>query len=85
MTGTECRHRRLVDVHFRGRLPPTREREMRGHLVTCGPCRAYYDRHLLLARVDPDDALSMHDRLARGLGLSPSRIVCRRPSRSEEI
>ncbi len=79
MTGTERRCRRLVDAHFRGRLSPPGEREMRGHLVTCGPCRAHYDRHLLLARVDPDDALPMHDRLARGLGLSPLRTVHRLP------
>ena len=68
--GPERRYRRLVDAHFRGRLSPPGEREMRGHLVTCGLCRAYYDRHLLLTSVDPDGALPMHDRLARGLGLS---------------
>ena len=55
MTGPERRYRRLVDAHFRGRLSPPGEREMRGHLVTCGPCRAHYDRHLLLARVDPGE------------------------------
>jgi hypothetical protein len=71
--GPVHRCRQLIDVHFSGRLPPAGEREMRGHLVTCGVCRAYYERHLLLAKVDPEGARPMRDRLARGLGLPPAR------------
>jgi hypothetical protein len=64
-------HRRLIEAHFRGRISTGGEREMRMHLVGCGDCRAYYDRHLRLAHVDPQAALPAAERLARGLGLSP--------------
>jgi hypothetical protein len=74
----ERRYPRLVDAHFSGRLSPAGERDMRGHLVTCEPCRDYYNRHLLLARVDPDAGRPMRDRLARGLGFSPARSERRR-------
>jgi len=67
--GPVHRCRQLIDVHFSGRLPPAGEREMRGHLVTCGVCRAYYQRHLLLAKVDPEGARPMRDRLARSARL----------------
>lgn len=71
--GCDRRYRRLVDAHFSGRVSPAGEREMRAHLVVCGPCRAYYDRHLLLGRLVPDGAPPMRDRLAGGLGLSAAR------------
>jgi hypothetical protein len=74
----ERRYGRLVDAHFSGRLSPAGERRMRGHLVACEPCRGYYDRHLLLATVDPDGARPMRDRLARGLGFSLARPQPRR-------
>ncbi|HEY7373620.1 MAG TPA: zf-HC2 domain-containing protein [Polyangia bacterium] len=61
--------RRFVDAHFRGRISGRDEREMRAHLVTCVDCRAYYDRHLHLAAVDPGGSLPAAERLARGLGL----------------
>lgn len=66
-------HRRLIDAHFRGRVSTGGEHEMRVHLVSCADCRAYYERHLRLARVDPQAALPAGERLARGLGLSPPR------------
>jgi len=65
------RYRVLIDAHFRGEVPPGDERRMRLHLVDCADCRAYYDRHLRLALVDPQAALPANERLARGLGLSP--------------
>jgi hypothetical protein len=68
------RYRRFIEAHFRGRISSGGEREMRVHLVGCAACRAYYDRHLWLARVDPQAALPPGDRLARGLGLSPPRL-----------
>lgn len=70
LLGSERRYRRLVERHFSGRASPRGERRMRSHLVSCAQCRAYYDRYLLLARVDPATARPMRHRLARGLGLS---------------
>jgi hypothetical protein len=69
-TVPERRYQRLIDAHFAGRPSPAGEQDLRRHLVTCGPCRAYYDRHLLLERVDRNGALPMSERLGRGLGLS---------------
>jgi hypothetical protein len=40
---------------------------MRHHLRGCEECRAYYRRHLVLARLDPS-AIKREERLARGLG-----------------
>jgi len=69
---------RLVDAHFRGRISPREEREMRVHLVACADCRGYYDRHLRLAAVDPAGALPTAERLAGGLGLRTRRARARR-------
>jgi hypothetical protein len=38
-------------------------------LPMCGACREYYERHLELAALDPERAVPLRDRLARGLGL----------------
>jgi hypothetical protein len=62
------RERRLIDAHFEGQSSPRVERNMRGHLVGCADCRAYYDRRLLLADVNPKTAILPRDRLAAGLG-----------------
>ena len=43
---------------------------MPAHTSACDGCRAFYQRHLLLARLDPA-ALSAEDRIARGLGFTP--------------
>ena len=63
-------HRRLIGRHFAGRISPGAESEMRAHLADCGTCRAVYDRHLLLSRLDPI-SLPAEQRLARGLGFAP--------------
>jgi hypothetical protein len=68
----DCRLRHLVDLHFRGKISPRKERNLRAHLVDCADCRSHYDRHLLLAAVDPEATLSRPLRLGRGLGLAPS-------------
>jgi hypothetical protein len=65
---TPCMLRAHIDRHFDGTLSPEGERVMREHLPTCDACRKYYERHLLLARLDPS-ALSGEERIARGLGL----------------
>jgi hypothetical protein len=60
---------RAVDAHFEGRISSATERRMRAHLGTCASCRAYYERHLTLAAVDPQGARPLAERMARGLGL----------------
>ena len=60
--------RRAIDAHFAGRAVPRLEAAMRAHTLDCASCRSYYDRHLLLARLDPT-ALDAEARIARGLGL----------------
>jgi len=75
----ERRYRRLIDAHFACRSSPAEEQVLRRHLVTCGRCRAYYDRHLSLERIDAGQRHSMSDRLASGLGLSRGPRLSRRP------
>jgi hypothetical protein len=62
--------RRLVDAHFRGDIAAESERRMRAHLPRCATCRGYYERHLVLEKLDPA-ALGPELRIARGLGLRP--------------
>lgn len=61
--------RDLVDAHFAQRITATRERRMRSHLPDCPSCRRYYEKHLVLASLDPR-APSAEERLASGLGLA---------------
>ncbi|NMO16355.1 hypothetical protein HPC49_07815 [Pyxidicoccus fallax] len=63
-----CAVHPLVDRHFSGRIHPRDEQRLRAHLPDCPTCRERYERHLLLARLDPR-ALDARTRLARGLGL----------------
>jgi len=60
---------KLIDAHFRMRISPKDERTMRAQLSTCASCKAYYERELLLAQMDPK-APTARARLAAGLGLS---------------
>lgn len=69
----ERRYRRLIDAHFASRSSPAGEQELRRHLVACDRCRVYYDRHLLLERIDAGHARPMSERLGLGLGLAPRR------------
>ncbi|MFP2925806.1 hypothetical protein ACLESO_11425 [Pyxidicoccus sp. 3LG] len=62
-----CSLHPLVDRHFAGRIHSRDEQRMREHLPGCTTCRERYERHLLLARLDPR-ALDARTRLARGLG-----------------
>jgi putative zinc finger protein len=61
------RSRRAIAAHFAGRATPATEAAMRAHLSTCADCRHRYDRHLILARLDPR-APPVEERLAAGLG-----------------
>lgn len=63
-----CAESPLVDHHFSGRIHPRDEQRLRTHLPGCSTCRERYERHLLLARLDPR-APDARTRLARGLGL----------------
>jgi hypothetical protein len=68
------RARALVDAHFRGRIAPDAERAMRAHVTDCAACRSYYERHMILAEIDPRAKREGAEaRIARGLGLLPSR------------
>ena len=63
--------RDLVDAHFAGRIAPVRERRMREHLPGCASCSRYYEKHLVLASLDPR-APSAQERMAVGLGIAPA-------------
>jgi hypothetical protein len=64
--------RPLIDDHFRVAITPDREHEMREHLAGCDECRTYYNRHLVLASLDPK-AKSDEARIGVGLGFRPER------------
>jgi len=66
---TTCIQKALVDAHFDGTISPGGEARLRAHLGTCASCTEYYDRRVLLARLDPE-ALPMEERLAIGLGFA---------------
>ena len=63
-----CIEKAIVDAHFEGRISPKDETRLRAHLPTCASCTEYYERRALLASLDPE-ALSLEERLGRGLGL----------------
>ncbi len=67
-----CLEQPSIDDHFAGHLSAGDERRMRLHLPGCAACRRHYDRHLLLASLDPE-APAVHERLATGLGMGVPR------------
>ena len=71
------RSQRAIDAHFAGRVSEPAERAMREHLPACASCRRRYDRHLLLARLDPR-ALPAEQRLAVGLGFRAAPAAWKR-------
>jgi hypothetical protein len=58
-----------IDRHFGARITAAEERAMRAHLSDCAVCRAYYERRMMLAALDPR-AASPKERHAQGLGLA---------------
>jgi hypothetical protein len=62
----------LVEAHFAGNIAPASERKLRTHLPACESCRDYYDRHLLVAALDPA-ARKPQDRIGVGLGLQAAK------------
>lgn len=70
---TACPMRPLIDRHFAGRIRPPEEARMREHLPSCERCERCYERHLLLAKLDPN-AMSAQERIGAALGLwAPKR------------
>jgi hypothetical protein len=67
------RERKLIDRHFAARATAAAEVTMRTHLAACAGCRGYYDRHTLLATLDPRAARAKQ-RLAAGLGFARPRV-----------
>jgi hypothetical protein len=76
MSERRCLMTARVDRHFARQLDPAGERAMREHLPTCDPCRARYEKHLLLEQLDPD-AAGPQARIAAGLGIGLARPVLR--------
>jgi len=74
---------RTITAHFAGRARAADEAAMRAHLPACTTCRRLYERHLLLARLDPT-AAPAETRLARGLDLQP-RTAARFPAWSAAL
>jgi hypothetical protein len=62
--------RALIHAHFGLDTSFDDERALRLHLAACTACSARYERHLLVASLDPE-AASAERRLAAGLGLKP--------------
>ena len=73
MTSTACPMRSRIEDHFARRLKPAAERTMREHLPDCVHCKRYYERHLLLQRLDPR-ASAAQERLGQALGLVPAPV-----------
>jgi hypothetical protein len=63
-----CENRRAIAQHFAGRGTPAADGAMRAHVGACASCRRHYDRHLMLASLDPRGRRAK-ERIARGLGL----------------
>jgi hypothetical protein len=77
-SAVHARERKLIDQHFSLRsltrpLGLEVEVELRNHLSGCEACRAYYDRHALLAEVDPAIPPA-RERLAAALGFAPPPV-----------
>jgi hypothetical protein len=70
-------HRRFfrrIDAHFARAISSAEERELRLHLPECATCRLYYERHLLIEKLDPAaEASGAEARIAAGLGLGLDR------------
>lgn len=65
---------RRIDAHFARAISAAEERELRLHLRECATCRQYYERHLLLEKLDPvAEGTGAETRIAVGLGLGLER------------
>lgn len=57
-----------IDRYFGGRAQPRDGALILEHLETCDTCRDYYERHQVLAQLDPK-GLDIQQRVARSLGM----------------
>lgn len=64
----QCAMTKVIERHFAGDLEKSKEQAMRKHLPECASCRKYYERHMMLADLDPK-ALLPEERLEKALGL----------------
>lgn len=64
------RERALIDRHFARRTSLAEESLMRSHIAACDACRQFYERHLIIADLDPTSPPAK-DRIASGLGFGP--------------
>ncbi|MDY7229720.1 hypothetical protein [Hyalangium rubrum] len=69
MKNVVCPMRGRVDDHFARRLKLGAEHALREHLPNCVSCKTFYDRHLLLRRLDPKASGDAQARLGQALGL----------------
>jgi hypothetical protein len=58
---------RAIDAHFGGRISVSTEKAMRAHLPACPSCSEEYERHLIVAQLDPR-ALPAEQRIGNALG-----------------
>jgi hypothetical protein len=65
-----ARYRRLIDAHFAATIRPAGAQQLFSHLGGCAACKRYFERHQLLAELDPS-APAFADRLAAGLAIRP--------------
>jgi hypothetical protein len=65
--------------HFAGSISTGAERAMRVHLAGCASCQRYYERHLVLAELDPT-LLSAEERIGVGLGVRHRPLAWRLPA-----
>jgi hypothetical protein len=69
-TCPDASFRAEIQRHFSGVISPGAERALRQHLADCSTCRDEYEKHLVLASIDPQ-GLSAEERIGRGLGVRP--------------
>jgi hypothetical protein len=70
----DCPHAPLVARHFAGSLSANEEQQLREHLPTCAACRGLYQRHGVVAGLDPA-ARTRQERLGRAIGFRGRRFV----------
>ncbi len=70
-TVTRCAFVPRVHAHFDRGLSPEEDRALFSHLPTCVRCSSLYERHLVLASLDPE-AVDAKARIQRGLPRAPA-------------
>lgn len=68
---------KLIDAHFALATTAAEEQRMRAHVTDCLACSAYYERALVVSRLNPR-APTAKERLRVGLGLQKPRSLPRK-------